>query len=105
MFGICYSECLMHIADIFHWKLCNVTQAYFPDCRILNIGTMFFSQDSLGNIKFPRTSRHWGISIFQVYSDCEYSREILNMSENSLNKKIVRTLYISKGYSIFGGIN
>ena len=40
--------------------------------------------------------------IFQVYSGCEYSMEILNMLESSLNQKIVRALYISKGYFIFG---
>ena len=40
--------------------------------------------------------------IFQVYSGCEYSRGTLNMLETSLNQKRVRTLYISKTYSMFG---
>ena len=40
--------------------------------------------------------------IFQAYSGGEYSRERLNMLESSPNQKIVRTLYISKGYSMFG---
>ena len=56
-------------------------------------------QEMLKFLEFPDIGE---FEIFQVYSGCEYSREILNLLENSLSQKIVRTLYISKGYSIFG---
>ena len=62
----------------------------------------FFPRNFPGNIKFPKLPDIGEFQIFQVYSGGKYSREILNMLESSLNQKIVRTLYISKGYSMFG---
>ena len=34
------------------------------------------------------------LAAWVALTGCEYSKEILNMPENSLNQKIVRTLYI-----------
>ena len=104
--GTDYSECLMHIPHIFHWKLCNVTQAYSGEFSWLwNIKywyNILFPGIPQEILNFQELSDIEEFQIFLVCSGCEYSRKILNMLENSLNQKMVRTLYIFKGYSIFG---
>ena len=107
MFGLHYitssEKCLEYASDILNSIFQTFfTRSYVMYCRIYNIGTVFFSRNSPGNIKFPRTSRHWGISNISSLFCCEYPRELLSMLENSLSQKIVRAFYISRGYSIFG---
>ena len=69
--SICYSECLMHIPGIFHWKLCNATQAYSKEfSRLWDIKYQY--NFTLNFQELPDIGK---FQIFQVYSDCEYSRE------------------------------